>query len=261
MSRRVSTIGFVGCILVAVFALTVADTSNSMVESRRPSSLTGALRGLNAIDALGDRLPEVARRHRKSRVQLEELFLSNKDLWLDPSENLLYTCSHLPQEVDPENAFSETTPNAIVPYNQTFLLHSQPGATKVIYLDFDGHTTTGTIWNGGGTVVSLPYDIDNDTSSFSNAELDRIQNIWARVAEDFIIYNVDVTTEDPGVEALRRSNSGDEYYGIRAVISPSSSWFGHYGGVAYVGSFNWNSDTPTFIFSDNLGNGAEKYVS
>jgi hypothetical protein len=210
---------------------------------------------------LGDRLPEVARRYRKSREQLEELFLSNKDLWLDPSENLLYTCSHLPQEVDPENAFGETTQNAVVPYDQTFLLHSQGGATKVIYLDFDGHTTTGTIWDGGGTIVSLPYDIDNDTSFFSNTELDRIQNIWARVAEDFIIYNVDVTTEDPGVEALRRSNPADEYYGIRAVISPSSSWFGYYGGVAYVGSFTWNSDTPTFIFSDNLGNGAEKYVS
>jgi hypothetical protein len=30
-------------------------------------------------------------------------------------------------------------------------------------------------------------------------------------------------------------------------------WFGAgAGGVAYVGSFNWNSDTPTFVFDDQL---------
>ncbi len=31
-----------------------------------------------------------------------------------------------------------------------------------------------------------------------------IQKIWARVAEDFAPFNVDVTTQDPGVEALRQ---------------------------------------------------------
>jgi hypothetical protein len=29
----------------------------------------------------------------------------------------------------------------------TFTLHSLPGANQVIYLDFNGHTTTGTSWN------------------------------------------------------------------------------------------------------------------
>src|SRR5687767_11278312 len=33
------------------------------------------------------------------------------------------------------------------PTDQTFLLHSRPAATKVVYLDFDGHTTSGTSWN------------------------------------------------------------------------------------------------------------------
>lgn len=28
----------------------------------------------------------------------------------------------------------------------TFLLHSRPGAPNVVYLDFDGHTITGTAW-------------------------------------------------------------------------------------------------------------------
>jgi hypothetical protein len=31
--------------------------------------------------------------------------------------------------------------------DSAFLLHSRPGAPKVIYLDFTGHVTTGTGWN------------------------------------------------------------------------------------------------------------------
>ena len=33
------------------------------------------------------------------------------------------------------------------PLTQTFQLHSRPAATKIIYLDFDGHLTIGTPWN------------------------------------------------------------------------------------------------------------------
>ena len=42
-------------------------------------------------------------------------------------------------------------------------------------------------------------------SRFSDAELDVVQRVWQRVAEDFSMFNIDVTTEDPGVEALRKT--------------------------------------------------------
>src|SRR5687767_7220913 len=38
-----------------------------------------------------------------------------------------------------------TTP--VFPYADTFKLHSLPGAQRVIYLDFDGATVSGTAWN------------------------------------------------------------------------------------------------------------------
>jgi len=230
-----------------------------------PFSFPGSKKGQEAITALRDRLPAVASRYGKSPEKLKKLLLQDNDLWLDSAENLLYLCSFAASEAEtlPETGAS-AIPTGPFPLDQTFRLHSLAGAAKTIYLDFDGHVTSGTYWNsytGGADIVSLPYDFNGNTASFSDDELSRIQNIWARVAEDFAAYNIDVTTEDPGVEALRRNNSGDGNFGIRVVISPTSSWYGSAGGVAYVGSFNWNSDTPVFVFSNKLGNGSEKYVT
>jgi hypothetical protein len=152
------------------------------------------------------------------------------------------------------------------PLSQTFLLHSDPTATKTIYLDFDGHTTSGTDWNtvynGGANIITPAYSFEGD-GSFSNAELERIQYIWERVAEDYLPFDVDVTTADPGADALMKSGSGDTRWGIRVCIGGSSyDWLDlGAGGVCYVGSFNWNTDTPCFVFPDQLGNGAEKYTA
>ncbi|MBW2522017.1 MAG: PKD domain-containing protein, partial [Deltaproteobacteria bacterium] len=234
--------------------------------AKPPSAFPGGKRGQEAIVALQERLPAIASRYGKSAEVLQEHFLHDRDLWLDANENLLYLCSFDISETEtlPESAES-AIPTGPFPLAETFQLHSLKGAERVIYLDFDGHVTANTYWNssfyGGADIVSLPYDFNGNTASFSDAELSRIQNIWARVAEDFAMYDIDVTTEDPGVEALRRSGSGDKQYGIRVVISPSSSWYGSAGGVAYVGSFAWGSDTPVFVFSNRLGSGNEKYVT
>lgn len=155
----------------------------------------------------------------------------------------------------------------LAPLADTFKLHSNTGADHTIYLDFDGHTTSNTIWNSNfnnnNPIVSGAYDFDGDALSFSTAELERIQYIWQRVSEDFIPFDVNVTTEDPGTAALIKSGGGDSQWGVRVVISGSSyDWYGAgAGGVAYPGSFNWNSDTPTFVFPDQLGNGHEKYTA
>jgi subtilisin-like proprotein convertase family protein len=135
-----------------------------------------------------------------------------------------------------------------------FLLHSNPGATKRIFLDFDGHTTTGTAWLNGATIVSPAYDIDNNPSSFSSTELANIREIWERVSEDFLPFNIDVTTEDPGIEALRKVGSSDTEWGIRVVIGQNTAPAPGAGGVAYLNSFSWNTDTPCFVFPASLGN-------
>jgi len=148
---------------------------------------------------------------------------------------------------------------------EALTLHSRPTSTKTIYLDVDGHVTTGTPFNGTfDPLVTGSYSREsngNENETFSDSELQGIVEIWERVAEDFASWDVDVTTEDPGVEALRKSTGSDEEYGIRVVITHDSEWYGPYGGVAYLYSFQYSTDRPAFVFSDNLARGKPKSVA
>src|SRR5262249_9347403 len=96
-------------------------------------------------------------------------------------------------------------------------LHSDPGAAKAIFLDFDGHLIRNTLWNvnGFGNIINAPYDTDGDLTTFSPSELDTIQMVWQRVSEDFSPFDVDVTTVDPGVDALTNTGGGDTNFGLR----------------------------------------------
>lgn len=148
----------------------------------------------------------------------------------------------------------------------TFQLHSNPQASKTLYLDFNGHTTTGTAWNsayGVSTITTAAFDVDGNSSSFSNDELLRIQSIWQRVSEDFAPFNINVTTQDPGIAALTNSGGGDTTWGQRAVIGGSSyDWLkASAGGISYVNVFGNPYYGPSFIFEEQLANGNEKYTA
>lgn len=188
-------------------------------------------------------------------------------LHLDRKGRPLYVCNHGPASApavgDNTEPYVGVAPYAL---DQTFLLHTRPGARRVIYLDFDGHVTRGTSWNsaftGGADIVTPAFDTDGNPAAFSDAERRAIQDIWLRVAEDYAPFDVDVTTEDPGVDALVRSGSVDTTWGIRVCIGGSSSdWLGQgAGGIAYINSFGISSDTPCFVFPRSLGNNA-KYIA
>ena len=97
------------------------------------------------------------------------------------------------------------------------ILHSNPSATKKVFLDFDGQTITGTSWNdyNSGRPIHAPaYDLDGNILDFNSTEIARIQQIWQRVSEDFAPFNVDVTTEDPGTAFFASGGQG-----IRTMIS------------------------------------------
>ena len=196
---------------------------------------------------------------------------SDKHMRLDRDGRAHYVCQALPAQVGPDTTTYTST--ALYPLTQTFLLHSRAGAAKVIYLDFKGHVTTGTSWNttsaAGANITTPAFDTDGSPTTFSASEQAVIQEVWKRVSEDYAAWDVDVTTEDPGLESIRRTSTSDAKYGVRCVIGGSSSqWLGSAaGGVAYVGSFGQSvatssttNDVPAFIFPQELSNNA-KYIA
>ncbi|MEB3200387.1 MAG: Calx-beta domain-containing protein [Synechococcaceae cyanobacterium] len=137
--------------------------------------------------------------------------------------------------------------------SQTFLLHSNPSATKTIYLDFDGYEMASSIWeNGGSLKVGSAFSTIDDSVRAS------IQNVFKSVAEDFSPFGVNVTTQDPGSARLSKSSSSDQEYGIRVVFTQNinlnagrkilNTSTGS-GGQAYYDSFNFANDEPAFVFN------------
>jgi PKD repeat protein len=255
-------------LLLATMAAAISITSaQNAPEPAFPAlNLGKGTRGAAIISALGTRLPEVARFYGMAETELGGLCLRDRDLRADRSGRLLYACQGI-------TALAPTAQNAgtnallTYPAAETFRLHSKPGMSRVIYLDFNGHTTSSTSWNtnftGGAAFTTPVYNTDGNAASFSEGEQANIQEIWKRVSEDYAAWDVDVTTEEPPLESLRKTTSTDPAYGIRVVIGGSSSqWLGAgAGGVAYMNSFGWNTDTPAFVFPDQLGNGFPKYVA
>lgn len=125
--------------------------------------------------------------------------------------------------------------------SQIPILNSNLAATgKVIYLDFDGENVSGTLWNSS---FSTPT-ITAVASTLSSAS---IIIAWKRMSEDYIPFNVNVTTDLTKFFAAPIANR------IRVVITPSSAWYpASAGGVAYLNSFLFSTDTPVWVFENKL---------
>ena len=217
-------------------------------------NLPDRARGEEAIALLGDRLPAVAAQYGMSIPRFARILRSDPAAWIDRRGRLLF----IDQFPEQAGEIQQTDPlqSAPFPLSETFNLDSRPGARRTIYLDFDGHVTSGTAWNssyGVDPIVSPSYSLDSDPA-FSDRELENIQAMWRQVAEDFAPFEVNVTTRDPGQEAITRSSSGDPEYGTRVVITRDNFADCGCGGFAYVTAFNDIGDgyKPAFVFNTSL---------
>ena len=115
-------------------------------------------------------------------------------------------------------------------------LQSLPGATGVVYIDYrGGYTTT---WGG------IAYERPKASNS-------QIREVWKRVAEDYMPFNINVTTD------LRVYQNAPETSRQRCVVTPTTKASPGAGGVAYIGSWNWSGDTPCWAFYSTGKNAAE----
>lgn len=147
--------------------------------------------------------------------------------------------------------------NTLVDPELALVLHSRPGAGSVLYLDFDGHTFTDTAW-GSGEFVALPFDPSHNDKSptvaeFTADELNRIHEIWHRVAENYAPFDIDVTTQEP---TEFTANTGHLLITHDTDANGRAMPFQGSGGVAFVNVFG-RSDyatrfSPTIVYYTNL---------
>ncbi len=109
-------------------------------------------------------------------------------------------------------------------------------APATVYLDFDGETVAGTSWNWDSTIHAAPSGVIQPG----------ITEVFNRVAEDYRIFNLNITT-DPAVYAKAPVAKR-----VRIILTPTSNWYGIAGGVAFVNSFVWGDGTPAWVFTDQL---------
>jgi hypothetical protein len=125
-------------------------------------------------------------------------------------------CRALPRRVDTEENPEEAPQTHPTTYpippseNGIIQLQSLPGATAVVYLDFDGEAETFPSW---GYINALP-------SGSTNAQ---IYEVWKGVAEDYQPFNINITT----VRAVY--NAAPEGSRMQAILSaktpsPAKGW-------------------------------------
>ncbi len=124
------------------------------------------------------------------------------------------------------------------------VLNSNPSASAVIFLDFDGHTVDNTSWNYAGPIYCA-------ATTLSSAGMTEVFN---RVAEDYRPFQINVTTDSAKYFAAPITKR------TRVILTTSWEWYGMAGGVAFVGSFTWGDDTPCFVFT-SLHNNVVKNIS
>lgn len=115
-------------------------------------NLPGSARGRGIVEALGDRLPEVAAAYGLKAAELVDIANRDNDIVVNPTGHLIYQCDGL---AVPENGTADThsapgeahahkhaaTPAGLrrrtraltqtYSTSQAFFLHSRPGSTKV----------------------------------------------------------------------------------------------------------------------------------
>lgn len=122
--------------------------------------------------------------------------------------------------------------------NGIIQLQSLPGATAVVYLDFDGEERVFDSW---GYINAQPAAATNS----------QIFDVWRGVCEDYLPFQINVTT----VRSVY--DSAPEGRRMQVIVTPTTDASPGAGGVAYIGSFNWSGEMVCWSFLSTGKNAVE----
>lgn len=240
----------------AALLLSLAPVSHAAGSSIRLGAQADGLSGAKALSALGENLAAAAVQSGKTPKELRSLLLRDSTLKLTRDGHLYY------EERAPRLSSGAAPADSLItgdlyPLADSFKLHSRPGAPRLLILNFQGKTVTGTAWNTSlknPSIVATPYDADSNPASYSDAELTTIQTIWQRVSEDYAPYDVDVTTDVSAAATAQASTYATAVITKQRIFSSSAP------GLAYVSTFGNPAYEPAFVAFDTLYNNP-KYIA
>lgn len=120
-------------------------------------------------------------------------------------------------------------------------LSSRPGKNKVIFLDFDGHNLTGTVWNSDNSTIHVDSIVGNQVDS------NFITEVWLKVSAAYSSFGVNVTTDETVFTNASPANR------LRVLGSSDPAQIGktNIGGVSYIGVFGNTYYQPSFFFVES----------
>lgn len=260
------TFALAATMLAATPATDIGDVERGDAHPRGPAApacervLDRVHSGPEAVTALGDRLPTVARQNGHTPAELRAALEADPNLHVGECGQLVHVDRpheqqdhHGPATADDDLPFFGTweewdpEPALLASAEVDVLaLHSLPDADITIHLEFtggDGGRLTGAAQAPTGHQFP-PFDVDGDPSRFSTEERAAIYEIWARVAEAFSPFEVNVTTDQVSDADLIRLDEQDTRYGVRQLITANPH------GLDGVGGVGWQGGTATPILGD-----------
>jgi Metallo-peptidase family M12B Reprolysin-like len=120
----------------------------------------------------------------------------------------------------------------------TPILNSRPGAPAAVLIDFDGANINDPDWG----------KINAPASPLTSTQR---QDVWRRVKEDYLPFNVNITT-DPAEYQAKPPGAR-----MRCIVTPDDTAGPGSGGVAFVGSFAYagnifKANVPCWVFNPTV---------
>ena len=238
----------------------------------RPNPNSDLRTGDDAITALRGRAGERLRTRGGDPDRAASAVETDPSLAVGPEGHLVFLDAAAPEDVaavaadgataDPAatTAPTETVPDPdALAENGLPLHHSNPGAPWTVYVDVESRTVPvhpnmrNTLGLRQSFVVTSGLTLDADATTFNAEEQLLVSRIWARVAEDFAAFDVDVTTERPASFATDSWGGGRVLWNLvtrseTAIGFPNNSLFGIAATAQLCSIATSFQGQPTFTF-------------
>lgn len=135
----------------------------------------------------------------------------------------------VPQREYTSEEIIEAQKGMVIPQHE-----SMPEAKGVLYLDFDGEVSKSE-WNSGNTINAAALN-------WATQNPQNITNAWKMVAEDYGIYQVNVTT------IREKYDNAPKDQRMMCIYTTTKTAAPQFGGVAYIGSFSDGKGNPCWAY-------------